>query len=217
MTWSEHAWAAIEPIYESILRMPFITELQNGTLPIEKFRFYMAQDASYLEHFGRALALIGARASGLEDTLTFMRFGENAIVVEKALHESYFSDFGVTDRGVPEPVCHHYIHYLKSTAALDPVEVAMAAVLPCFWIYKRVGDHIYANQRTLDNPYRRWIDTYAGDEFATAVRQAIEACDRVSALVSPDRQAQMTEAFITASRLEHRFWDAAYRLIRWQL
>lgn len=217
MTWSEHAWAAIEPIYESILRMPFITELQNGTLPIEKFRFYMAQDASYLEHFGRALALIGARASGLEDTLTFMRFGENAIVVEKALHESYFSDFGVTDRGVPEPVCHHYIHYLKSTAALDPVEVAMAAVLPCFWIYKRVGDHIYANQRTLDNPYRRWIDTYAGDEFATAVRQAIEACDRASALVSPDRQAQMTEAFITASRLEHRFWDAAYRLIRWQL
>ena len=46
-----------------------------------------------------------------------------------------------------QPVCHHYVHFLKSTAALDAVEIAMAAVLPCFWIYQKVGDYIYDNKR----------------------------------------------------------------------
>ncbi|MBK1441907.1 thiaminase II [Parapedobacter sp. ISTM3] len=216
MTWSEYAWVAIEPIYQSIIAMPFITELQDGTLPIEKFQFYMAQDSGYLEHFGRALALIGARAHDTDDVLAFLRFGEGAIVVEKALHESYFNDFGVAEHGMLEPACHHYVHYLKSTAALAPVEVAMAAVLPCFWIYKKVGDYIYAHQHAGDNPYQRWIDTYAGEDFAISVRQAIAICDRVAAATTDSVRERMTEAFITASRLEYRFWDSAYRLVRWQ-
>ena len=62
MNWSENAWKTIEEKYASILKMPFITELTNGSLPKEKFRFYMAQDSLYLEHFGRTLALIGAKA-----------------------------------------------------------------------------------------------------------------------------------------------------------
>ncbi|MFC3198003.1 thiaminase II [Parapedobacter deserti] len=215
MTWSEHAWRSIEPLYGSIIGMPFIMELQEGTLPIVKFRFYMAQDWGYLEHFGRALAVIGARAAGIDDALAFMRFGEGAIVVENALHESYFRDFGVTERGVLEPACHHYVHYLKSTAALEPVEVAMAAVLPCFWIYKEVGDHIYTNQKSGNNPYQRWIDTYAGEDFAVSVRQAIQICDSVAEATTGSMRERMTEAFITASRLEYHFWDSAYRLVRW--
>ncbi|SFC26087.1 thiaminase (transcriptional activator TenA) [Parapedobacter composti] len=215
MTWSEQAWAAIEPIYQSITEMPFILELQEGTLPLEKFQFYMIQDSAYLEHFGRALALIGARADGIDDALTFMRFGENAIVVENALHASYFSDFGISGRSAMEPACHHYVHYLKSTAALEPVEVAMAAVLPCFWIYKAVGDHIYAGQRAADNPYRRWIDTYAGEDFAASVQQAIRSCDNAAAAATEVMRKRMIDAFITASRLEYNFWDSAYRLVRW--
>jgi len=215
MTWCEQAWIAITPIYESIIGMPFITQLQDGTLPIEKFQFYMAQDSGYLEHFGRALALIGARAAHIDDALAFMRFGENAIVVENALHESYFREFGVGGRGKLEPVCHHYVHYLKSTAALDPIEVAMAAVLPCFWIYKAVGDYIYTNQRVDDNPYQRWIDTYAGEDFAVSVQQAIDSCNRVGEATTDEMRMRMTEAFVTASRLEYRFWDSAYQLVRW--
>ena len=142
MKWSEQAWETIAPVYKSIQEMPFIDELKNGTLPAEKFRFYMQQDACYLEHFARALALISARAVHLNDALSYIRFAENAIVVENALHESYFVDFGVKAAAAPEPACHHYIHFLKSTAALDAVEVGMAAVLPCFWIYKQIGDQI---------------------------------------------------------------------------
>jgi len=215
MNWSEQVWNSISDKYQSILDMPFIKELTTGNLPKEKFQFYMAQDSLYLEHFGRALALIGARAYDVQDALSYMRFGENAIVVENALHDSYFKDFGVTEKGHIQPVCHHYVHYLKSTAALDPVEVGMAATLPCFWIYKEVGEYIARQEKTVDNPYQKWIDTYGGEDFAISVRQAIAMCDQVAANTTVAIRNKMSEAFVLASRLEYQFWEAAYNEKVW--
>lgn len=215
MTWSESTWKQIEDRYESILEMPFITELANGTLPIEKFQFYMAQDSLYLEHFGRALALIAARANNISHTLDYLKYAETAILVENLLHDSYFNDFGITEKGEIQPACHHYVHYLKSTAALDSIEIAMAAVLPCFWIYKKVGDHIYNNFKIKSNPYQKWIDTYGGEEFSNAVKQAISLCDEVASETTPVIRRKMTDAFVTSSRMEYNFWDKAYNLIKW--
>jgi thiaminase/transcriptional activator TenA len=215
MKWSDKAWQEIAPVYQSILGMPFIQELMDGSLDPGKFRFYIMQDSAYLDHFGRALALIAARAHGTEAALAFIRFAEGAIVVERALHQVYFSEYAVTGDVTIEPACHHYTHYLKSTAAFDQVETAMAAVLPCFWIYKKVGDHIYRHHRATDNPFRQWIDTYAGEAFGKLVEQAINLCDEAASACTSGQQASMTRAFVTASRLEWMFWDSAYRLHRW--
>ena len=215
MSWSKEIWQTISPIYDRIIKMPFITELMDGSLPLEKFQFYMSQDSAYLENFGRALALIAARAYDTENTLAFLQFAENAIIVENALHESYFKEFGVSEKAVIQPACHHYIHFLKSTAALENLEVAIAAVLPCFWIYKEVGDYIYENQQSGENPYQAWIDTYAGEEFGEAVEKAIAICDEHAAKTTPQVRAKMTEAFVSASHLEYQFWDAGYTLRSW--
>ena len=176
----------------------------------------MMQDSGYLQHFGRALAVIGARATHIGDALTFIRFAENAILVENTLHETYFVDFGVVDKGELEPVCHHYVHFLKSTAAFEAVEVAMGAVLPCFWIYKAVGDYILQQPQVAGNPYQRWINTYSGKEFGIAVKQAIGICDSLAAQTTDVIRQRMTNDFLTAARLEYSFWDAAYRLQTWQ-
>lgn len=218
MKWTDNAWERIQPILTDIFAMPFIQELQAGTLPIEKFQFYMQQDARYLEHFGRALAYLGSKCTDNAQALTFFEFGKNALIVEKALHENYFEQFGLSaqpDIRI-EPVCHHYIHFLKSTAAFDPLEVAMAAVLPCFWIYKVVGDVIYANQTATDNPYAAWIETYSGDEFAEGVTLAKAYVDKMAEQSTETMREAMLTAFVTASRLEYLFWKAAYERCSWQ-
>lgn len=215
MKWSESTWIKADEIYQSILSMPYIVALMNGTLPIEKFQFYICQDSFYLDHFGRALAIIGARASDIEDSLQFIRFAEGAIIVENALHQSFFTSFSIHHKGSIEPACHHYTHFLKSTAALEQVEVAMAAVLPCFWIYKKVGDYILKNQSAQNNPYQKWIDTYAGEDFGILVDKAIQCCDRVATICTEEQRNKMTDAFLTASKLEWMFWDAAYQLRKW--
>lgn len=219
MKWTDEAWKSIETLYADILSMPFIEELKNGTLPLEKFQFYMQQDAKYLEHYGRALAAIGTKAEDNQQALDFFEFGKVALVVEKALHETYFVEFGVADEAgdiVIEPVCSHYIHYLKSVAAYDPIEVGVAAVLPCFWIYKEVGDYIYGQQEGVKNPYANWIDTYSGEEFAEGVIKALAYANTMAENTTPAMRERMLEAFIAASRLEFMFWDAAYKHITWE-
>lgn len=215
MKWSDTAWQQALPIYNNITAMLFITDLANGSLDVEKFKYYLQQDAHYLEYFARALAIIAAKVPDVNTMLDFIRFAEGAIIVERALHDSYFKEYKVGERAAVSPTCHHYIHYLQSTAYSADVAVAMAAVLPCFWIYKEVGDYILEHQIKDANPYQGWIDTYAGEEFGLLVIKAINLCDAVAENSTPAQQQKMTEAFVTASRLEYAFWDSAYQLEKW--
>lgn len=216
MKWTQQAWKSIGPLYQEILDMPFIEQLSEGTLPKEKFQFYMVQDAMYLADYGRVLAALGSKASDNQMALDFFEFGKNALVVESALHKSYFKEFELDPdlRHQLEPICHHYVHYLKSCIAFEPIEVAAAAVLPCFWIYKEVGDHIYAGQKGA-NPYKSWIDTYAGEDFAEGVKKAKTYCDSLAENTTENMRKRMLDAFQTSSRLEYMFWDAAFRVYHW--
>ncbi len=215
MKWTEKAWTHTEGIYHAIVEMPFIQELITGTLAPEKFKFYIAQDAIYLNHFGRALSLIAARIHDQDHVLQFIQFAQGAIVVEKALHTSYFKTLDIKAQPPISPTCHHYTNFVLSTAALAQVEVAVASVLPCFWIYKAVGDHILSQSKQPNNPYQQWIDTYAGEEFAILVEKALHIANALARKCTHTQQTQMLEAYEKGCYLEWKFWDSAWHLEEW--
>lgn len=215
MKWSERTWKEAEGVYNQIISMPFIQEMSNGTLDVAKFKYYLEQDAHYLEYFGRCLALIGAKAHETKDILSFLKFAESALVGEMELHNSYFKEYGISDLVPMSPTCHHYVHYVQSESYMSQVEVGMAAVLPCFWIYQKVGMHLYTTSKTENNPYQNWINTYASPELEELVQSAIEIIDAAAAKCTQAQQDKMTQAFLYASRLEFMFWDSAYRLEKW--
>lgn len=217
MKWSELTWQRTEDIYQKIISHPFNQELLTGKLSAAQFQFYIQQDAIYLGFFSKALALIAARCFNNPYSLDFVRFAEGAVVVEKALHSGYINQFGLSEELGISATCQTYTQFLLCTACLDQVEIAMASVLPCFWIYKKVGDYIYGNQQPGNNPYQDWINTYAGDEFSILVDKAIAICDDVAASCSAQQREGMTEAFIKASKLEWMFWDSAYRMESWPI
>lgn len=217
MKWSEQAWHRVTSIYNKILTMPFNTELSNGTLPTEKFIFYLAQDAYYLLAFGRTLSTISGRMQNADLVMAFAGFSTGAIFAERSLHESYFTEFGLANHVQPTPSTLLYTSYILSQAAYANVEISVAAVLPCFWIYKAVGDHIYAQQKGEENPYKRWIDMYAGLEFAAAVEKVIDIADQLAVQANDATQQKMLDAFEMATRLEWMFWDSAYELEKWKI
>ncbi|SDJ92652.1 thiaminase (transcriptional activator TenA) [Catalinimonas alkaloidigena] len=215
MSFTPQLWHAITPLYHSITAHPFIAELTQGTLPQEKFQHYIQQDALYLADFARALAVMAAKAEPTAWVHRYLRFAEGAIVVEKALHGSYFQTFGISEEGVVKsPACFAYTNYLTATCWQQSFAVGVAALLPCFWIYREVGNFIW-QQHQPDNPYQAWIDTYAGEEFSAIVDEAIQLTDAVAQVASPETRHQMQEAFLYSSRLEWLFWDSAYRLEQW--
>ena len=217
MRFTDELWQHIAPIYQAILAHSFIDELTSGRLPRDNFVFYMKQDALYLQDFSRALALTGVRSPDVPVMQEFFGFATGAIVVERALHESYFKDFAVTLDVERAPACYAYTQHLMATAATGSYAESVGALLPCFWIYREVGNEIYrrAEGRLAGNPYARWIETYSGIEYDAAVQRAIEITDAVAAGATEADRAAMTHAFELSSRLEWMFWDSAYRLEAW--
>ena len=125
--WSDRAWEAAAPTFRRILEHPFVHELTAGTLPAEKFRFYIRQDALYLDGYARRLAHIAARLPRKEQTETFLHFALEGIEVERALH-AQFLDGGHPSPEEISPACLLYTSVLDAQATA-PVEVEAAAVL----------------------------------------------------------------------------------------
>jgi thiaminase/transcriptional activator TenA len=217
-TFSADAWSRNVALYDAIRTMPFNVELAAGTLSRERFRHYIVQDAHYLIGFGRALALAAAKAPNPNRIVQFARAAETAIVVERALHGGFFREFAISPEAFAatplSPPCDHYVASLIATAYAEPYEVVLAALLPCFWIYAEIGSDIH-RRAAPENPYRTWIDTYAGEDFAIAVAAMIAATDEAAMEASPASIARMHAAFARATQLEWMFWDGAYRAAAW--
>jgi thiaminase (transcriptional activator TenA) len=217
---SPEAWDRNARVYEIIRTMPFNAALAAGTLSEARFKHYITQDAHYLIGFGRALTLAGAKAPDPDRIVQFAKSAEGAIVVERALHGSFFRQYGITPEVFAQTplslACHHYVSYLLATAYAEPYEVLLGALLPCFWIYAEVGRDIHA-RAVAANPYQAWIDTYAGEEFHNAVRVMIAATDEAAEGASSSLRARMHAAFARATQLEWMFWDSAFRLESWPI
>jgi thiaminase/transcriptional activator TenA len=216
MKWSEKAWVSIEPIYRKTVELPFIKELMAGTLEREKFVFYIQQDSLYLSDYGKALMAVAAKLTEPKHVEAFIGFAGESIQVENELHKMLFAEFQADRQQTPSPSCLLYTSFLLRQLC-EPVEVMAAAVLPCFRIYKEVGDYILSHQTKGDNPYQAWIDAYGGEEFTESVKKACGICDDLAEKCTPEQQHRMTDAFIACSKMEWMFWDSAYNLEQWKI
>lgn len=216
--YTKELWRSIEAIYGAILQHPFLKGLTDGSLPQEAFKFYVVQDAHYLRYFAQCLSVIAAKAPYDEWLMTFNRHAVNAIEVERALHESFFRDFGLAPSDVYStpvaPTNMAYTRYLLSAAYGAPFHEALAAMLPCYWIYWEVGKEL-EKQGSPNELYRRWIETYAADEFGSVVQEVLGFTEQTAERLTPHQRSAMQDHFITTSRYEWMFWDMAYRQERW--
>ena len=217
MKFTDELWQTTLPVYAEILRHPFISELTDGTLSRERFAFYLKQDALYLRDFARSLAITGARLIDVSQSQSFLEFASGVVYVERQLHERYFEEFQVTLDVDQSPACFTYTQFLLATASTGSTAESVAALLPCFWIYREVGQEIVrrAQEKVAENPYVRWIETYSGAEFDRSVTRAVEIVEAVAQEASAAERAAMRIAFERSARLEWLFWDSAYRLEEW--
>jgi thiaminase/transcriptional activator TenA len=220
MSFCNDVWQRSRTLRAAIMDMPFNRELAAGTLPRETFQFYMLQDSLYLEGYSRTLSILSAKAPDVDMMLEFAEAAQEALVVERALHESVFRSFGLdqatVDAAEESPTCLNYVNFLLATAHQNSFEEAVAAVLPCFWVYEEVGLAVHETAAA-DNPYRAWIDTYSSEEFSAAVKRVVAATDRLADRASPYRVERMAQAFIRSVQFEWMFWDSAYRREPWPI
>lgn len=213
--WSDEAWTAAAPYYSKILELPFIKGIIDGSLPREKFIFYLQQDELYIRNYSRVLAHIASRVDNIDLTEAFLGFALDGVAVEKSMHQGYLEGCG--EATSMSPACLLYSSVLSSLASA-PVAVEAAAVLPCFWVYWAVGQHILESAGDISaNSYRQWIETYGDPMFTESNQRAIDACDYLAERSMPEVRAEMTRQFVLCTKLEWMFWDSAYRQEQWPL
>ena len=54
-SWTKEVWAEALSVYNEIIDHPFIKELADGSLAVERFDRYIAQDELYVGNYGRQM------------------------------------------------------------------------------------------------------------------------------------------------------------------
>jgi thiaminase/transcriptional activator TenA len=210
-TLSQKALAQAHSVIKAIQAHPFNKQLADGSLPLEKFGYYIEQDTLYLRDYARSLASIASRVP-LPYIKDFLRFSEGALIAEQEVVHSFFrKTYGFQETRRLSPATLAYTSYLLQMSLTAPVAVSVAAILPCFWVYNMVGQSISENtEMDSHNPYLKWIEAYSGQEFSDAVARAIIIFDELGASQPENTKALMLNAFYTSTVLEWHFWNDAY-------
>ena len=208
-------------IWRAIDAHPFLRELHAGTLPINRFTYFILQDYVYLLDFAQVLCQGGAKSPDLETLELFCHHALGAVEVERSFHASFGETLGLSRRQLDAvakgPITQAYIGHLQSVARGGSLGELVAAVLPCYWIYGEIGRSLYKKRPRKPKIYREWIETYASETFWRPVREQIRLMDRLGAAANGSEKKLMTAHFVLSSRYEFMFWEQAYRLETWSV
>lgn len=210
MKWTEEVWEKSRKIYDGILAEPFIRELADGTLPRDKFARYIGQDEVYIGNYGRQMYELAELMTDPAEKELFKAFADSGIESEKLMHGLLIDRFGIDTEVSGSAVTNAYNAHTQEAIDSGIREIGLAAMLPCMWIYNRVGLHILDIASLEGNPYREWILEYGNEEFTNGVNGVLEMIDSWAARADEATRAAMTEAYLRAALYEYAFWDYGY-------
>ena len=216
MPFTETLWKDIEPIYRTVIGHPFNVELAAGTLNRDAFKRYIRQDELYIVAYSRALSILAAKAPDMAEMNILLGFAKEGYEIEHALHEVFFKEFAIEPALQMSPACLAYSSFLLATVSTRPYAVGLAALLPCFDMYGKVGLQI-ASCAIPENPYASWIATYTGDDFARQIEQMKQLVNSAAEAASEETRSEMRTVCRYSAELEYRFWDGAYQGEAWCL
>jgi len=211
------------PIWTSLHQHPFITELAEGTLPLDTFRFFLEQDNFYLQEFGRCLAM-GAAKSRTERELRYFTVDLNQLLdAELPSNRELLArviELGAEDRGGAIAMAPANVAYTSYMQALSlrggPLEI-MASLLPCAWSYTEIATGLLDRTDTTHPIYADWIAYFSAPstvEMIAGMRRDFDDL-MVEEAVSAAREREIAGIFATSSRLERAFWEMSYTLEQW--
>ncbi len=201
-------WSAIQPAYRQIVSCPFLLKLSDGTLPLKCFKHYMAQDILYIIDDARALAITAARAENTDDMYFLLQLAKDGLDIERQLHNEMVRYFGIETISVKSPAFRAYTEFLFYHAWHSPYPVALASLLPCFWVYYNAGNQM-KKYVTPDNPYQKWLNTYSDDIYSQYVERFVQMTEKEGRQVHSAIQEQMINAFIEGTLHELRVFEEA--------
>jgi len=201
MSVSERLHKDTEQVWNKIISHPFVVELYQGSLPMEKFKTYILQDYSYLVDAIKNFSIIASRAQSVDVMRETVEIAHLEATGEFQGYEDFLHTLGYTlDDAMqvePFPVNLSYRGFLLTTSSMGASQEALVSVLPCFWSYLDIA--LYHQDALSSNPnkiYSDWASVYLSKEYA----QLVEKLRRLVDLTGDDfSYEKLKSIFLTAS------------------
>jgi len=204
MTLSSDLWQTNQDLAQACLKHSFVQGIADGTLPQERFAYYVGQDAFFLEAFARAYSIAAAKAPDSEAFNIFHTLA-GGVLDELRLHQGYAREWGVDLAAVePGAATRRYTDFLLATAWGSNIGAIAVAMAPCMRLYLFLGQQL-AQKGIPDHRYSDWIRTYSSQEFDHLAEKLEKLVDCYASAT-----ASVTSTYRYAMLCERDFFQAAW-------
>ncbi len=206
--------------WQEILDHRFIKELSEGTLPMNKFVYYLKQDHYFLEVFSKFLhsAKLKTTNTKMKKWLEILSF--NTINFEMKMQRDLLYSLGVTSPSqlpidlagiIPSKTTQDYISFLIRVSSVGKFSEIVSVMAPCPWTYLEISQKL-SKDNIKNKVYKSWVRFYSSDE---SFKQVVEIQQILNLLGEEENQQyrqRMINHFVEACNYELHFWEMAYNL-----
>ena len=213
---TERLLDASREIWEGYLSHPFVRGLADGSLAVNKFRFYLLQDYLYLFDYAKVFAQGVVKSREPEVMRVFSSYVASILNGEMEIHRGYMARLGITEEQAeavqPSLSNLSYTAYMRAVAAEEGPAEIMAAVLSCAISYEYIAKWIVKNYPDADKHdfYGEWVRGYASEDYEAENQRLIALMERLSADYTDTQRKHLVDIFVACSRYEAMFWDMAW-------
>jgi thiaminase/transcriptional activator TenA len=186
-------------LWEAATHHPFLDGVRDGTLPLEAFDRWLAQDY----HFGLALTRAEARylADAPRGDLALLADGVRAMVAELDWFEQKAAERGIDLAAPLLPTARAYVDYLEALCG-RPYSVQLTAL----WALERAYLDAWRGASPGAGAFREFVGHWTNEGFAAYV-SALEAA--TTRALGPHADEER-EAFRQVARHERAFWAMTF-------
>lgn len=213
---TERLLDASREIWEGYLSHPFVRGIADGSLAVNKFRFYLLQDYLYLFDYAKVFAQGVVKSREPEVMRVFSSYVASILNGEMEIHRGYMARLGITEEQAeavqPSLSNLSYTAYMRAVAAEEGTAEIMAAVLSCAISYEYIAKWIVENYPDADKHdfYGEWVRGYASENYAAENQRLIALMEHLSADYTDAQRQRLIDIFVACSRYEAMFWDMAW-------
>lgn len=196
---------SVRPHWDRYVNHPFVKQLADNTLPVEKFIKFVKQDYLYLSHYAHANALLAMKSDTLSSLPPILRNIDH----ERDVQVEYCKKFGISksemDAGDESMATIAYTRYIRTLDTPSSLRIGLSA---CLLGYREAALAVKDKIANHPNPmYKSWLETYIGDIYYDAVKIGLNEMNDPDLV---DRSEKgLVKVFQKCVELEVAFWDAA--------
>lgn len=208
-----------DQLWNSIFNHAFVKGIGDGTLPEDKYSFFLKQDYLYLIDFSRVFALGAAKAHQLNDMGYFATLLNATLNMEMDLHRRTCERFGIAAKELEETeksmITTAYTNFLIRSCYEGSFKDLLAVLLPCAAGYTEIGRLLKSRGLPENTFYRDWINTYASEEFQEFADWLIAKMNGLSEGSGEEDKNRWHQLYRFSARFEYLFFDMSWKMEMW--